>query len=71
MSLRKRLLNWSAAALAAAVLSPSIPSAVAAPITWGVATNISGSGSQVLTTGTLLTAVNFGGSNLTVNSQWC
>jgi hypothetical protein len=68
MALRNRFLNWSAAVLAAAFLSPSIPSAVAATITWGVAQNVSGSGSQVITTGTLLHAVGGPrGNNVTVN----
>jgi hypothetical protein len=68
MALRNAVLNWSAAVLAAAVLFPSIPSAVAAPITWGTPTTVSGSGSQVVTTGTLFGAwTQAGNFNVTVN----
>jgi hypothetical protein len=50
-------------ALALALLASRGSSAVLQPITWGTATNISGD-SDVVTTGTLVTAVNFGATGV-------
>jgi len=56
MSSQQRSFKLGAVAIAAAVLTQVLSSAGAAPITWGTATNVSGSGGQVVTTGTLIQA---------------
>lgn len=56
MSSQQRSFRLGAVAIAAAVLTQVLSSAGAAPITWGAATNVSGSGDQVVTTGTLVQA---------------
>lgn len=55
-SLRSMLAPWG---LAIASITAVLPEAIAAPISWGVATTISGD-SDVSTTGSLLYAYNFG-----------
>ena len=67
MASRQQTLKLGAVAIAAAVLTQVLSPAVAAPITWGAAQDITGTGSQVLTTGTLFLAVNFNGSIREVN----
>jgi len=59
-SLRSMLVPWG---LAIALITTAPLGAIAAPITWGSATTISGDG-DVSTTGTLLYAYNFGPSSV-------
>ena len=59
-SLRSMLVPWG---LAIALITAVPLGAIAAPITWGSATTISGDG-DVSTTGTLLYAYNFGPSSV-------
>ena len=68
MASRQQTLKLGAVAIAAAVLTQVLSPAGAAPITWSSPTTISGSGSQVLNTNTLVAAVRFGSTtDVTVN----
>jgi hypothetical protein len=64
---RQQTLKLGAVAIAAAVLTHVLSSAGAAPITWSSPVTITGSASDVITTGTWFRAWKFNGSGTTVN----